>query len=91
MLTWSSLRGSATPSEEPLMPYVVLKSCFAAGGRRNAGDVLNIPADEAKTLTAMGRIEYVTPSKKEERTDRSVALEGSKTTKPKARRKKNED
>ncbi|MCP3654351.1 MAG: hypothetical protein GY766_05565 [Herbaspirillum sp.] len=73
------------------MPYVVLKSCFAAGGRRSAGDVLNIPADEAKTLTAMGRIEYVTPSKKEEQTDRSVALEGSKTPKPTTRRKKRED
>ena len=75
------------------MPYVVLKSCFVAGGRRNAGDVLNIPADEAKMLTAMGRIEYQPPAPKEEKTDRSVGLTKSDVAKPatRGRKRKNAD
>ena len=72
------------------MPYVVLKSCFAAGGRRAAGDVLNIPADEARSLTAMGRIEYRPPAPKEEPQDRSVGL-GDDKPKTRGRRKKHED
>jgi len=75
------------------MPYVILKSCFAAGGRRAAGDVINLPADEARALTAMGRAEYVAPAPKEEKEDRSVGLETSSVSAPKkrGRRKKHED
>lgn len=75
------------------MPYVVLKSCFAAGGRRQAGDVINIAADEARALTAMGRVEYTAPAPKEDKQDRSVGLEESTVPAPKkrGRRKKHED
>lgn len=71
------------------MPYVFLKSCFADGGRRNAGDILNLGSDEARSLTAMGRVEYVdAPSPKKEVNDRSVALKNSKVAKPKTRKGK---
>jgi hypothetical protein len=72
------------------MPYVVLKSCFAAGGRRQAGDVINIPADEARALTAMGRVEYQPPAPKEEVKDRAVGLDEG-TPKPKTRGRKKKD
>ncbi len=70
------------------MPYVVLKSCFAAGGRRAAGDIINIPADEARALTSMGRIEYRPAAPKEEPQDRSVGLSDDK---PKTRGRKKKD
>jgi len=56
------------------MNYLVLKSCFAAGARRSAGDVVEVAADESVNLLAMGRIS-VAPAPKPEAalTDRSEA------------------
>ena len=68
------------------MAYLVLKSCVAGGERRNAGDVIDIDAAEAKTLKSMGRISEV-EKKSESKTDRSVGLAKSETPKPKTRAK----
>lgn len=68
------------------MAYLVLKSCVAGGVRRNAGDVIDLDASEAKTLKLMGRISEV-EKKSEPKTDRSVGLEKSTTPKPKTRAK----
>lgn len=39
------------------MYYLILKNTVAAGQRVKAGDVIEIAADEAASLLAMGRIE----------------------------------
>lgn len=67
------------------MPYLVLKSCVADGSRQNVGDTVELSADEAKALVAMGRVEYVEPSSKPDVADRSVGLETSKVAAPKKR------
>jgi len=39
------------------MHYLILKNTVVAGQRVQAGDVIEIAADEAATLLAMGRVE----------------------------------
>lgn len=38
------------------MKYIILKSCVAAGQARKAGDIVELPADEAAALKGYGRI-----------------------------------
>lgn len=73
------------------MSYVVLKSTFAGGARRAAGDVVELDPTEASALLSMGRIEQVVPSTKAEVQDRSVGLQSSKTAAPKKRARKVKD
>jgi hypothetical protein len=47
------------------MNYLVLKSCVAAGAKRNVGDIVSLGDDEAKSLVAMGRVD-VAPAPKPE-------------------------
>jgi|13_taG_2_1085334.scaffolds.fasta_scaffold05119_2 hypothetical protein len=68
------------------MPYLVLKSCFAGGVRRSAGDVIDLAASEASALKSIGRVSEV-EKKIEPKTDRSVGLAKSSTPKPKTRAK----
>ena len=69
------------------MPYLVLKSCIADSAKRNAGDILNLSNDEAASLTAMGRVEYVeAPQPVKEIEDRAVDLPKSKLTVPRKRK-----
>jgi hypothetical protein len=69
------------------MPYIVLKSCVADGARRSAGDILNLSDDEARSLTAMGRVEYADAPRQEPIIeDRSVALPQSKVAAPRKRK-----
>ena len=69
------------------MPYIVLKSCIADGAKRSAGDILNLSNDEAASLTAMGRVEYVdAPQPVKEIEDRAVDLPKSKLTVPRKRK-----
>ncbi len=69
------------------MPYLVLKSCVIDNSRCNAGDILNLSDDNARSLTAMGRVEYVdAPQAAKEVEDRSVALPKSKPAKKVTRR-----
>lgn len=66
------------------MNYLVLKSCFAAGARRNAGDVVEVDAAEAKQLAAMGRITDAPAPKPEVKTvDRSETPATTRKTKVK--------
>jgi hypothetical protein len=61
--------------------YLVLKSTVAAGQRINAGDVVELSADDARALLAMGRV-VAAPEKPKSApvvADRSVALEASDT------------
>lgn len=80
MLTWGGSK--ATPSNEgQKMKYLILKSCFAAGEKRNAGDIVDLGADEAAALRGYGRItEAPTPKPEPKTVDRAA--------KPKAIRKK---
>jgi hypothetical protein len=69
------------------MPYIVLKSCVADGASRSAGDILNLSDEEARSLTAMGRVEYVdAPRKEPVIEDRSVGLPKSNAAAPKKRK-----
>lgn len=69
------------------MPYIILKSCVADGASRSAGDILNLSDDEARALTAMGRVEYVdAPRAEPVMEDRSVALPKSKVATPRKRK-----
>tara|TARA_R110000803_G_scaffold21295_2_gene53767 strand:- start:2369 stop:2587 length:219 start_codon:yes stop_codon:yes gene_type:complete len=71
------------------MPYLVLKSCVIDNSRCNAGDILNLSDENARSLTAMGRVEYVdAPQPAKEVEDRSVALPKSKATKTFTRKSK---
>ena len=83
MLTWGGSK--ATPSNEGQnMNYLILKSCFAAGEKRNAGDIVELAPDEAAALSGYGRITAAPASKPEPETvDRSA--------KPKVTRKKKAD
>lgn len=63
------------------MPYCVLKSCFAGGAKRAAGDVIELDLAEANALVAMARVSYVEAQPvKQEIEDRSVALGEKKLT-----------
>jgi len=80
MLTWGGMK--AAPSKEGnKMKYVVLKSCVAGGAARSAGDIVELSADEASSLTAYGRIS-VAPEPK------PVAAPKNKAAKPKTTRAK---
>ena len=83
MLTWAGL--TARPSNEGQnMNYLVLKSCFAAGARRSAGDVMEATDAEANQLVAMGRVEIApAPKKVVETIDRSVAPASTRKAKAK--------
>lgn len=83
MLTWTGF--TARPSTEgQKMKYLVLKSCFAAGEKRNVGDVIDLGEDEARSLLGYGRVSVAPAPKPEVKTvDRSA--------KPKTVRKKKSD
>jgi hypothetical protein len=71
------------------MPYLVVKSCIVESARRNVGDILNLSEDDARALTAMGRVEYVDAPKPEKKVeDRSVSLPKAKPAKAATRRSK---
>lgn len=71
-----------------IMKYLVLTGTVINKQSCRAGDVVDVPDDEVKTLKAMGRIaEYV--EKKVESQDRSVGL--SDETKPRRRTRKKVD
>ena len=59
--------------------YLVLKSTVASGQRLNAGDVVELPAAEARALLAMGRVEAAPekPKAAPAKADRSVDLKAS--------------
>lgn len=74
------------------MSYLVMKSCFAAGKRRSAGDLIgdgDISAQEARELSAMGRIAKSASEPQEaSMSDRSVGLDVSDAPAPKRRGRK---
>tara|TARA_R110000822_G_scaffold112359_1_gene243272 strand:+ start:278 stop:496 length:219 start_codon:yes stop_codon:yes gene_type:complete len=71
------------------MPYIVLRSCVIDNARQSAGNILNLSDENARSLTAMGRVEYVdAPQPAKEVEDRSVALPKSKATKTFTRKSK---
>lgn len=80
MLTWGGSK--ATPSNGgQIMNYLILKSCFAGGAKRNAGDVVELNKDEAASLKSYGRVtEAPTPKPEPKTVDRA--------DKPKATRAK---
>ena len=63
------------------MKYIILKSCVAAGSSRNAGEIVELGADEAASLTAYGRI-AVAPEPK------PAAASTNRAAKPKSTRAK---
>ena len=66
------------------MNCLILKSCFAAGARRSAGDVIEIADAEANQLVAMGRVAIApAPKKVVEHVDRSVAPASTRKAKAK--------
>jgi len=66
------------------MNCLILKSCFAAGARRSAGDVIEIADAEANQLVAMGRVAIApAPKKVVETVDRSVAPASTRKAKSK--------
>ena len=71
------------------MPYVVLKSCFAGGAKRAAGDVIDLSDVEARSLSSMGRVSYAEAKPaKQEVEDRSVGLKVASPVKLSRRAKK---
>lgn len=70
------------------MTYLILKSCFAGGARRNAGDIVELSAQEANSLTLMGRVEECAAPAKQEPVNRAVALETSTAAPVKKRGRK---
>ena len=64
------------------MNLSILKSCFAAGARRSAGDVIEIADAEANQLLAMGRVEVAPAPKPEvETVDRAVLPKSTRKAK----------
>lgn len=88
MISWAGF--TARPSTEgQRMHYLILKSCFAGGARRNVGDIVELAVDEANLLMASGRVEKTeAPSPKKEVADRSVSLPSSSTPKVATRTKR---
>jgi len=83
MLTWGG--SHATPSNEgQTMKYVILKSCVAAGVSRNAGDIVELGADEAAALMGYGRIAAAPEPKPQ-------AASTNRAAKPKTTRKKKDE
>lgn len=80
MLTWGG--SQATPSNEGTkMKYIILKSCVAAGSSRNAGEIVELGADEAASLMSYGRVS-VAPEPK------PTAAPKNRVAKPKTTRAK---
>lgn len=79
MLTWGGL--AAPSSEGQKMKYIILKSCVAAGAARKAGEIVELGADEAASLTAYGRVS-VAPEPK------PTAAPKDRSAKPKSTRAK---
>lgn len=71
MLTWGG--STATPSNGgQTMKYLILKSCFAGGEKRNAGDIVELGKDEAVSLKSYGRVtEAPTPKPEPKTVDRA--------------------
>lgn len=55
------------------MNYVILKSCFAAGATRSAGDVVELGEDEAATLKGYNRIAVAPTPKPEPKIENKAA------------------
>ena len=70
------------------MPYLILKSCFADGQRRSAGDVIDLGVDEARELLAMGRVSAAPDEKPVKETNRSVGLQADAASPLKKRGRK---
>ena len=69
------------------MKYLILSDTVANKEKVKAGDVVELPVDEGRSLIGYGKAEgYKGKPKKE--TNRSVGLEKSETPKPKKRSKK---
>lgn len=86
-LKWEGFSGPPSPdSEKTMKHYLVLKNCMAGGQRRQAGDVLELPASEGNILISMGRIKVADAPKPVEKVeDRSVELDKSDAPKLKKR------
>jgi hypothetical protein len=80
MLTWGGMT-AAPSSEGSKMKYIILKSCVAAGASRKAGEIVELGADEAASLTAYGRV-AVAPEPK------PTAASTDRAAKPKSTRAK---
>jgi hypothetical protein len=63
------------------MKYIILKSCVAAGSSRNAGEIVELGADEAASLMSYGRVS-VAPEPK------PTAAPKNRAAKPKTTRAK---
>ena len=57
--------------------YLILKSCVAGGSARNAGEIVELSEQEARSLESMGRVQACEARAVTETVDRSVALETS--------------
>jgi hypothetical protein len=69
------------------MKYLILTDTVANKEKVKAGDVVELPIDEGRSLVGYGKAEEYKGKPKKE-TNRSVGLEKSETTKPKKRSKK---
>ena len=69
------------------MKYLILSDTVANKEKVKAGDVVELPVDEGRSLIGYGKAEEYKGEPKKE-TDRSVGLEKSETPKPKKRSKK---
>jgi hypothetical protein len=69
------------------MKYLILSDTVANKEKVKAGDVVELPVDEGRSLIGYGKAEEYKGKPKKE-TNRSVGLEQSETPKPKKRSKK---
>jgi len=69
------------------MKYLILTDTVANKEKVKAGDVVELPVDEGRSLVGYGKAEEYKGKPKKE-TNRSVGLEKSETNKPKKRNKK---
>ena len=70
--------GRPQPQQEVKMAsYLILKSCVAGGEARNAGDIVELSEQEARSLASMGRVQACEARAVAETADRSVALDTS--------------
>lgn len=68
--------------------YLILKSCVAGGAARNAGEIVELPDQEGRSLSAMGRVQVAPERAAPAVADRSVGLEASNMPKLSKRAKK---
>lgn len=69
------------------MKYLILTDTVANKEKVKAGDVVELPVDEGRSLVGYGKAEEYKGKPKKE-TNRSIGLEKSETSKPKKRSKK---